>query len=360
MIIFLVSLIHGNTHVLHVFQYLSVRCLLSALTALICMLMFGGRYIAWLRKKQYGQSIRSDGPERHLSKSGTPTMGGALILFAIAVAVLLWGDWQSFYLWTVFLGTLAFGLVGGIDDYLKISQRNSKGLSARMKYLCQSLIAIIFAVVVYMHTTSTIETDLLIPFFKYAVVHLGVFFIVLAYFVIVGASNAVNLTDGLDGLAIMPIVLVAAALGVFAYLTGNMIFSKYLYIPFVSGTGELSVFSGAIVGSGLGFLWFNTYPAEIFMGDVGSLGLGAALGMLAIMVRQELVLVIMGGVFVAETVSVILQVASFKTTGKRIFKMAPLHHHYELKGLAEPKIIVRFWLVTFVLVLVGLATLKLR
>jgi phospho-N-acetylmuramoyl-pentapeptide-transferase len=263
-------------------------------------------------------------------------------------------------LWTVFLGTLAFGLVGGIDDYLKISQRNSKGLSARMKYLCQSLIAIIFAVVVYMHATSTIETDLLIPFFKYAVVHLGVFFIVLAYFVIVGASNAVNLTDGLDGLAIMPIVLVAAALGVFAYLTGNMIFSKYLYIPFVSGTGELSVFSGAIVGSGLGFLWFNTYPAEIFMGDVGSLGLGAALGMLAIMVRQELVLVIMGGVFVAETVSVILQVASFKITGKRIFKMAPLHHHYELKGLAEPKIIVRFWLVTFVLVLVGLATLKLR
>jgi phospho-N-acetylmuramoyl-pentapeptide-transferase len=360
MIVYLVSLLHESAHVLRVFQYLSVRSLLSALTALIFMLMFGSRYITWLRKKQYGQSIRDDGPERHLSKSGTPTMGGALILFAIVVAVFLWGDLQSFYLWLVLLGTLAFGFVGSVDDYLKISKRNSKGLSAKMKYFLQSLIAIVFAVVVYMHASSAVETDLLIPLFKHVAVPLGLFFIVISYFVIVGTSNAVNLTDGLDGLAIMPIVLVAAALGIFSYLTGNMIFSKYLYIPFVPGTGELAVFSGAIVGSGLGFLWFNTYPAEIFMGDVGSLGLGAALGMLAIMVRQELVLVIMGGVFVAETVSVMLQVASFKLTGKRIFKMAPLHHHYELKGLAEPKIIVRFWLITFVLVLLGLATLKLR
>ena len=360
MILYLLGVLQRFSHSFGVLQYLSVRALLSALTALLLTLIFGGRYIAWLQRKQYGQSIRVDGPERHLSKSGTPTMGGALILFSITVSSLVWADLSSVRFWVLLLGTLLFGVIGCIDDYLKISQRNSKGLSAKLKYLGQSVVALAFAVFLYKFSTTSAETSLLVPFFKHIAVPMGIFFIIFTYFVVVGSSNAVNLTDGLDGLALLPIVLVAAALGVFAYLTGNTIYSKYLYIPYIPGTGELAIFSGSIVGAGLGFLWFNAYPAEIFMGDVGSLGLGAALGMLAVLVRQELVLLLMGGVFVAETVSVIMQVASFKLTGKRIFKMAPLHHHFELNGWAEPKIIVRFWLITFVLVLLGLATLKLR
>lgn len=360
MIVYLASLLQHSWHALRWFQYLSVRALLSALTALIMTLFLGKPYIAWLQRRQYGQSIRDDGPKKHLSKAGTPTMGGGLILFSISLSVLLWGNLRSADLWLLLVLTLGFGVIGGFDDYLKITKKNSKGLSAKMKYLCQSLLALAFSVFLYTHATSSVETSLLIPCVKHVMIPLGLLFIVLSYFVVVGSSNAVNLTDGLDGLALLPTVLVAAALGVFAYLTGNAIFSHYLYIPYIAGVGELVVFSGAVVGAGLGFLWFNAYPAQIFMGDLGSLALGASLGAYAVLVRQELLLLLMGGVFVAETVSVILQVASFKMTGKRIFKMAPLHHHFELKGWAEPKIIVRFWVITFILVMIGLATLKLR
>lgn len=359
MIIWLMGFFGHVCHVCRVFQYLSFRALLSALTALTVTLALGNRYIAWLQRKQYGQVIQSDGPEHH-AKAGTPTMGGALILFAITLSVVLWGNFHSVYLWLMLAVTLSFGLIGAADDFLKISKKHNSGLSAKAKYALQSILALIFAVYLYRHATTPIETSLLIPCFKHVILPLGVFFIVLTYFVVVGSSNAVNLTDGLDGLALLPTVLVAAALGVFAYVTGNMIFARYLYLPYIPGVGELIVFSSAVVGAGLGFLWFNAYPAQIFMGDVGSLGLGAALGAFAVLVRQELVLLLMGGVFVAETVSVIVQVASFKTRGKRVFRMAPLHHHFELKGWAEPKIIVRFWVITFVLVLLGLATLKLR
>jgi phospho-N-acetylmuramoyl-pentapeptide-transferase len=344
----------------HVFQYLTLRAILAALTALAISLMVGPRMIRWLSEYQVGQRVRSDGPQTHLSKAGTPTMGGALILAAIVAATLLWADLANRFVWVVLLVTIAFGLIGFWDDYLKLVVGNSRGLIARYKYFWQSFAGLGAAIVLYVTAQSPADTTLYVPFFKHFVVPLGVLFIPLTYFVIVGSSNAVNLTDGLDGLAIMPSVLVAGALGVFAYASGNVVFSSYLGIPYLAGAGEVLVICSAIFGAGLGFLWFNTYPAQVFMGDIGALALGAALGVIAVIVRQEIVLFIMGGVFVMETVSVILQVGSFKLRGKRIFRMAPIHHHFELKGWAEPKVIVRFWIITVVLVLLGLATLKLR
>lgn len=347
-------------HALGVFHYLTLRSILGSLTALLISLLVGPVMIRRLKQYQIGQSVRDDGPQTHLTKSGTPTMGGALILVSIAAATLLWGDLSNRFVWVLLFVMLGFGAIGWVDDYRKVIYKNSKGLSARAKLVWQSLIALAAAFFVFYTAAGPMDTALVVPFFKELIVPLGLFFIVLAYFVVVGASNAVNLTDGLDGLAIFPTVMVAGALGIFAYATGNVQFANYLGIPYIAGLGEVAVFSAALVGAGLGFLWFNTYPAQVFMGDVGSLGLGATLGMIAVLVRQELVLVIMGGVFVMETVSVILQVASFKLTGKRIFRMAPLHHHFELKGWPEPRVIVRFWIISFVLVLVGLATLKIR
>lgn len=343
-----------------VVQYLSLRAIFAVITALSVALFLGPKVIRKLRKYQIGQTIRDDGPKSHLSKAGTPTMGGALILLSITVSTLLWGNLENKYVWLTLLVTLAFGVIGWIDDYRKVVEKNSRGLPARWKYFWQSALAIVAAVYMFVTAPSSAETSLIIPFFKDVIIELGIFYIVLSYFVIVGASNAVNLTDGLDGLAILPTVMVGAALGLCAYFAGNVNYSDYLSIPYVIGAGELAVFSGALVGAGVGFLWFNTYPAQVFMGDVGSLALGAALGMMAIITRQEIVFFIMGGIFVAETVSVILQVGSFKLTGKRIFRMAPLHHHYELKGWPEPRVIVRFWIVTLLLVLAGLATLKIR
>ncbi len=343
-----------------VFQYLTLRGILGVLTALLISVLVGPVMIRKLAHYQIGQSVRDDGPQSHLSKAGTPTMGGALILVAIALSTLLWGDLSNLYVWIVLLVTLVFGVVGWVDDYRKVVEKNSRGLPARWKYLWQSVAGFGAAIVLYVSASTPAETQLIVPFFKEIVIDMGLFFIVFTYFVIVGTSNAVNLTDGLDGLAILPTVLVAGALGLFAYLSGHVRFAEYLQIPYITGSGELIVFCGAIVGAGLGFLWFNTYPAQVFMGDVGALALGAALGVVAVIVRQELVLVIMGGVFVMETVSVILQVGSYKLTGRRIFRMAPLHHHFELKGWPEPRVIVRFWIVTVILVLVGLASLKIR
>ncbi len=347
-------------HGFHVFQYLTLRAILASLTALLIALLFGPCMIRWLMQYQKGQPIRDDGPQSHLSKAGTPTMGGALILMAVILSTLLWANLTNKYVWVVLGVTASFAAIGWYDDHLKLVMRNSKGLAARWKYLWQSIIAIATGIYLYATAIVPAETQLIVPFFKYAVVSLGLLYIVLTYLVIVGTSNAVNLTDGLDGLAIMPTVMVGGALGIFAYVAGNISFSNYLAIPYIPGAGELVVFCGALVGAGLGFLWFNTYPAQIFMGDIGALGLGAALGVIAVIVRQELAFMIMGGIFVMETLSVILQVASFKLTGKRIFKMAPLHHHFELKGWPEPRVIVRFWIITVVLVLTGLATLKLR
>jgi len=360
MFVWLGELLAQHFHLFHVVQYLTLRAIMGALTALIISLMVGPSMIRWLGRRHVGQSVRNDGPKSHLSKIGTPTMGGVLMLIAITAGTLLWCDLRNHYVWLVLLVTLGFGLIGGWDDALKITRKNSRGLSARKKLFFQSLVGIAAALYLYMSAATPVETQLIFPFLKNVYLPLGVFFVVLTYFVIVGAGNAVNLTDGLDGLAVLPAVMVAAALGVFAYVTGNVNFAKYLAIPYVPGTGELVVFCGALVGAGLGFLWFNTYPAEVFMGDVGSLALGAALGVIAVIVRQELVLVLMGGIFVIETLSVILQVASFRLTGRRIFRMAPIHHHFELKGWPEPRVIVRFWIVTFILVLAGLATLKLR
>ena len=344
----------------NVFQYLTMRGILGVLTALVIALIVGPKMIRYLSSYNIGQAVRDDGPESHFSKAGTPTMGGALILVAIVVATLLWSDLSSRFVWVVLFVTIGFGAIGLVDDYKKIVHGNSKGLSARSKYFWQSVFGLSAALVLFYTARIPIETQLIVPFIKDIIIDLGWMYIILTYFVIVGSSNAVNLTDGLDGLAILPTVLVGGALGVFAYLTGNINFSAYLGIPYVPGVGEMVVFCGAIVGSGLGFLWFNTYPAQVFMGDVGALALGAALGAIAVIVRQELVLFIMGGIFVVETVSVIVQVVSFKLTGRRVFRMAPLHHHYELKGWPEPRIIVRFWIVTVVLVLVGLASLKIR
>lgn len=344
-----------------VFQYLTLRAILGVITALTIALLIGPMMIRKLGQYQIGQSIRDDGPQTHLSKAGTPTMGGALILVAIAVSTLLWADLGNRYVWITLLVTLSFGAIGWVDDYRKVVARNPKGLPARWKYFWQSAFGLVAAVALYATSSLDQETSLFVPLFKDIVINMGaVAFVVLTYFVVVGSSNAVNLTDGLDGLAIMPTVMVAGALAVFAYLSGNANFAAYLNIPHLPGTGELIIFCGALIGAGLGFLWFNTYPAQVFMGDVGALALGAALGIVAVIVRQEIVLFIMGGVFVMETVSVILQVASFRMTGRRIFRMAPLHHHFELKGWPEPRVIVRFWVVTVVLVLVGLATLKIR
>ncbi|HHW78789.1 MAG TPA: phospho-N-acetylmuramoyl-pentapeptide-transferase [Xanthomonadaceae bacterium] len=344
----------------NVFQYLTLRGILGVLTALLISLIVGPVMIQRLSRYQIGQQIREDGPKSHFSKAGTPTMGGALILIAIAVATLLWADPRNHYVWIVLLTTLAFGAIGWVDDYKKLILRNSKGLSARAKYSLQSCIGLAAALLLYVTAQAPVETQLIVPFFKNVALNLGWLFIPLTYFVIVGSSNAVNLTDGLDGLAIVPTAMVAGALAVFCYASGNRIFADYLGIPYVPGVGEVMVFCGAMVGAGLGFLWFNAYPAQVFMGDVGALALGAALGTIAVAVRQELVLFVMGGVFVMETVSVILQVASFKLTGRRIFRMAPLHHHFELNGWPEPRVIVRFWIITIILVLVGLSTLKIR
>lgn len=343
-----------------VFQYLTLRAILGTLTALLISLWWGPWLIRHMVVRQIGQPIRDDGPESHFSKAGTPTMGGMLILVAVTVSTLLWARLDNGYMWTVLLVTLAFGAIGFMDDFLKLKYGNSKGLSAKAKYGAQSLAAILVAAYLYSTATLPAQTELLIPLLKDVAIPMGWLFPVLTYFVIVGTSNAVNLTDGLDGLAIMPTVMVAAALGIFAYVVGHAGFANYLGFPFLPGTGELVVFGAAIVGAGLGFLWFNTYPAMIFMGDIGALALGAALGTMAVIVRQEIVLVIMGGIFVLETVSVMLQVASFKLTGKRIFRMAPIHHHFELKGWPEPRVIVRFWIITLMLVLVGLATMKIR
>jgi phospho-N-acetylmuramoyl-pentapeptide-transferase len=360
MLVWLSELLSKYFHIFHVVQYLTLRSILSTLTALMIALWVGPSMIRRLYQLKMGQVIRDDGPKSHFSKSGTPTMGGAFILVAIGLATLLWSDLSNRYVWLVLIVTLGFGAIGWYDDYLKIVLKNSKGLSARRKYFFQSVLGLSAACYLYFTAVLPVETELVFPFFKHMLLPLGPFFIVFVYLVIVGTSNAVNLTDGLDGLAILPAVMVAGALGIFAYVTGNVQFANYLGIPYVPGAGELIVFCGAMVGAGLGFLWFNTYPAQVIMGDVGALSLGAALGIVAVIVRQELVLLLMGGVFVLETVSVILQVASFKLTGKRIFRMAPIHHHFELKGWPEPRVIVRFWIISFVLVLCGLATLKLR
>jgi len=343
-----------------VFQYLTFRTMVSAATALTVSLLIGPYVIRRLVRLQIGQSVRTDGPQSHLSKAGTPTMGGALILIVIFVTTLLWGELTNRYVWTVLVITMAFGAIGWVDDYLKVSKRNSRGLASRWKYFWQSVFAIAAALFLYSTAQTPAETALIVPFFKSVAIPLGASYLLVAYFVIVGSSNGVNLTDGLDGLAILPTVLVGGALGLIAYLAGHVEFSRYLQIPYIEGAGELAVFCGALIGAGLGFLWFNTYPAQVFMGDVGALALGAALGVVAIIVRHEIVLFIMGGVFVLETVSVILQVTSFRLTGKRIFRMAPIHHHFELKGWPEPRVIVRFWIITVILVLIGLSTLKLR
>jgi len=344
----------------NVFQYLTLRAILSALTALMISFLVGPSMIRRLSNKKIGQSVREDGPESHYEKAGTPTMGGTLILVGIAVSTLLWANLENSYVWVALLVTMTYGIVGFVDDYKKVMLGNSDGLSARAKYFWQSVIAFTAALFLFKSAEVPAETQFIVPFFKEVIVDMGWAYVVLTYFVIVGSSNAVNLTDGLDGLAILPTVMVAGALAIFAYLTGHMMFADYLSIPYIPKAGELVVFCAALVGAGLGFLWFNAYPAMVFMGDVGALALGAALGVVAVLIRQEIVLVIMGGVFVMETVSVIMQVASFKLTGKRIFRMAPIHHHFELKGWPEPRVIVRFWIITFILVLVGLATLKLR
>ena len=344
-----------------VFSYITLRAVLAAMTALLISFVVGPAMIRKLTAYKIGQSVRSDGPQTHLVKAGTPTMGGALILVSIAITTLLWGDLQNHYVWVVLFTTMGFGVIGWVDDYRKVVHRNPKGLSARAKMFWQSIIALMIGVYLWNTATLPAHTELIVPFLKFLVFPLPAFmFIVLAYFVIVGTSNAVNLTDGLDGLAILPTVMVSGALAIFAYVAGNAVFSKYLGIPYIPGAGELAVFCSALAGAGLAFLWFNAYPAEVFMGDVGALALGAALGVVAVIVRQELVLFIMGGVFVVEAVSVMIQVASFKLTGKRVFRMAPLHHHYELKGWKETQVVVRFWIITMLLVLVGLATLKLR
>ena len=347
-------------HPLRVFQYITFRSIAAALTAFLIALLLSPKMIAQFKQYQINQAVRDDGPQSHLTKTGTPTMGGVLIVIAIVASVLLWGNLANGLLWLLLGVTIAFAWIGWVDDYRKVIQKNSRGLPARWKYFWQSVVALIAVSLLFFTSSTTATTQLVIPFFKHIMPNLGVFFIVLGYFVIVGSSNAVNLTDGLDGLAILPIALVAVGLGVFAYLTGNVLHAQYLSIPYIPGAGECVIFCSALAGASLAFLWFNTYPAEIFMGDVGSLALGAALGSVAVIARQEFVLFIMGGIFVAETLSVVLQVGSFKLRGRRIFKMAPLHHHFELKGWPEAKVVVRFWIITVILVLIGLATLKLR
>ncbi len=345
----------------NVFTYITLRAVLACLTALVITFLIGPALIRKLTAYKVGQAVRDDGPQTHLAKAGTPTMGGALILAAITITVLLWADLQNRLVWVVLWVMLGFGAIGWVDDYRKVMARNPKGLSAKAKFFWQSVIGAVAACYLAFYTSLPAQTQFIVPFVKEVAYPLGAIgFIVMTYFVIVGTSNAVNLTDGLDGLAIMPTVMIGSALGIFAYVAGHAVFAKYLGFPYIPGAGELTVICGAIAGAGLAFLWFNAYPAEVFMGDVGALALGAALGTIAVIARQEIVLFIMGGVFVMETLSVMLQVASFKLTGKRIFRMAPLHHHYELKGWKENQVVVRFWIITMMLVLVGLSTLKLR
>jgi len=345
----------------NVFGYITLRTVLAAMTALVISFVIGPWMIRRLTDLKIGQSVRSDGPQSHLVKAGTPTMGGALILTAVAVTTLLWADLSNRYVWACLATTVGFGAIGWIDDYRKVVHKNSKGLSAKSKFFWQTVIAATALSYLAFRANLPQQTDLIVPFFKTVAIPLGaVGFIVLGWFMVVGFSNAVNLTDGLDGLAIMPTVMVASALAIFAYVAGNKVFATYLGVPHIAGAGELAIFCGAIAGAGLAFLWFNAYPAEVFMGDVGALALGGALGLVAVICRQEIVLIIMGGVFVVETLSVMIQVASFKLTGKRVFRMAPLHHHYELKGWKENQVVVRFWIITMMLVLFGLSTLKLR
>ena len=346
--------------VFNVFSYLTFRAIIATLTALVASLYFGPKLIRALQRMQIGQTVRDDGPQSHLSKSGTPTMGGILILGTILLSILLWTDLSNKYVQVVIFVTVSFGLIGFVDDYRKVIRKDPNGLIARWKYLWQTVASLATAIYLYSIAATPTDTSLLIPFVKDVMPQLGIFYIVFTYFVIIGTSNAVNLTDGLDGLAIVPTILVAGAFAVFAYVTGNVNFAAYLHLPHIREVSELVVVCTAIVGAGLGFLWFNTYPAQVFMGDVGSLALGALLGVIAVLVKQELVLFIMGGIFVVETMSVILQVGSYKLRAKRIFRMAPIHHHYELKGWPEPRVIVRFWIISIVLVLIGLATLKLR
>ncbi len=360
MLLLLTQWLAQDIRAFNVFNYITLRAVLATLTALAISFVVGPIMIRKLTVYKIGQSVRDDGPQTHLSKAGTPTMGGALILVSIAITTLLWADLTNRFVWVVIAVTLGFGTIGWIDDFRKVVQRNPKGLPARVKFFWQSVVGLAAAAyIAYVGTPA--QTELIVPFFKHVNYPLGVVgFIVLTYLVIVGTSNAVNLTDGLDGLAILPTVMVGSALGVFAYVAGNAVFSKYLGFPHIPGAGELTVYCAALAGAGLGFLWFNAYPAEVFMGDVGALALGAALGTIAVIVRQEIVLFVMGGVFVAETLSVVLQVASFKLRGKRIFRMAPIHHHYELKGWKENQVVVRFWIITMMLVLFGLSSLKLR
>lgn len=362
MLLILAQWLSQDVRAFNVLNYITLRTVFAAMTALIISFVAGPRVIRWLAAKKIGQAVRHDGPQTHLVKSGTPTMGGALILIAIGVTTLLWGDLSNRYVWVVLIVTLSYGAIGWYDDWKKVVYRDPKGLASRWKYFWQSAIGL--AVAVYLGLTASVpaEMQLIVPFFKTVSYPLGVIgFIILTYFVVVGTSNAVNLTDGLDGLAIMPTVMIAGALAIFAYVAGNAVFARYLLLPHIPGAGELAVFLGAMAGAGLGFLWFNAYPAEVFMGDVGALALGAALGTVAVIVRQEIVLAIMGGVFVAETLSVAAQVIYFRFTGgKRIFRMAPLHHHFELGGWKETQVVVRFWIITIMLVLVGLSTLKLR
>jgi len=360
MLLYLTAWLEQFESAFSVFRYLTLRGIMAILTALVISFLVGPIMIRRLAKYKIGQTVRDDGPRSHLTKAGTPTMGGALILIAIVVATLLWADLSNRYIWLVLLVTLACGLIGLVDDYRKLVLRDPKGLASRYKFLGQSLVGLVAALCLYAIAATPAETALLIPYLKEASLQLGPWFVLLAYLVIVGTSNAVNLTDGLDGLAVLPTVLVSGALAVFVYASSHIEFATYLKIPHVPGISEVAVFCSALVGAGLGFLWFNTYPAQVFMGDVGALALGAALGTVAVVARQELVLLIMGGVFVMETVSVMLQVASFKLTGRRVFRMAPLHHHFELKGWPESRVIVRFWILTVILVLVGLASLKIR
>jgi phospho-N-acetylmuramoyl-pentapeptide-transferase len=361
MLLWLTKLLSTYYSGFHVFSYLTLRSILAVMSALAMSLIIGPRMIASLSRYQIGQVVRSDGPQTHLPKAGTPTMGGALIITVIVICTLLWADLRNRFVWIALGVIIGFGLVGFYDDYLKLVVRSARGLSPRKKYFYQSVLGIAAALALYWTAQVPAQTDFFVPFFKSVRLPLGGFgFCALTYFMIVGMSNAVNLTDGLDGLAIMPAAMLAGALGIFAYASGNSIFANYLAIPAVPQAGELLVFCCALAGAGLGFLWFNSYPAQVFMGDIGALALGAALGLVAVVVRQEIVALVMGGIFVLETASVILQVASFKLTGRRIFRMAPIHHHFELKGWAEPKVIVRFWIISFLLVLAGLSTLKLR
>ena len=361
MLLLLTQWLADDVRAFNVFGYITLRAVLSTLTALVISFIVGPMMIRKLTAYKIGQSVRDDGPQTHLTKAGTPTMGGALVLVSVAVTTLLWADLSNRFVWVVLIVTIGFGAIGWVDDYRKVVHRNPKGLSARAKLFWQSVLGAAAAAYLALSAQSPAETELIVPFFKQVAYPLGlVGFAVLTYFVIVGTSNAVNLTDGLDGLAILPTVMIASALAVFAYVAGHAVFSRYLGFPHIPGAGELTVLCAALAGAGLAFLWFNAYPAEVFMGDVGALALGAALGTIAVIVRQEIVLLVMGGVFVVETLSVMLQVASFKLTGKRIFRMAPLHHHYELKGWKENQVVVRFWIITMMLVLIGLSTLKLR